>query len=56
MVFLFNMVYSYYAGAPVTTADPWGEEFPTTMTGPVRTPTPSRAPVPLPSAAPPEGQ
>ncbi len=47
LVFLFNMVYSYYAGDPVTTSDPWGEELPVTMSGPAA-PLPSRAPAPLP--------
>jgi cytochrome c oxidase subunit I len=55
LVFLFNMIYSYYAGDPVTTSDPWGEELPRAMSGPAA-PLPSRAPVPLPvpTAAPAE--
>jgi len=55
LVFLFNMVYSYYAGDPVTSSDPWGEELPATISGPA-TPLPSRAPVPtpVPTAAPAE--
>jgi len=48
LVFLFNMVYSYYAGDPVTSPDPWGEELPRTMSGPAAAPLPSRAPVPTP--------
>jgi cytochrome c oxidase subunit I len=48
LIFLFNMIYSYYAGDPVTTADPWGEELPRTVSGPVSAPLPSRGPVPLP--------
>jgi cytochrome c oxidase subunit I len=52
LVFLFNMVYSYYAGDPVTVPDPWGEELAVKMTGPVAQPTPTRIPVPLPTAAP----
>ncbi len=54
LVFLFNMIYSYYAGDPVTSADPWGEELPRTMRGPTAAPLPSRAPAPgpLPTAAP----
>jgi cytochrome c oxidase subunit I len=51
LVFLFNMVYSYYAGDPVTVADPWGEELAVKMTGPVAQPAPTRIPVPLPTAA-----
>ncbi len=48
LVFLFNMVYSYFAGDPVTSSDPWGEELAVTMTGPAaaRTPAPLRRPVP----------
>jgi cytochrome c oxidase subunit I len=48
LVFVFNMVYSYYAGEPVTTADPWGDELAVTMSGPVATPLPSPAPTPYP--------
>ncbi len=48
LVFLYNMIYSYYAGDPVTTADPWGEELPATIRGPTAAPLPSRAPVPTP--------
>jgi cytochrome c oxidase subunit 1 len=57
LVFAYNMVYSYYAGEPVTTADPWGEELAVKMTGPVAKPVPApvRAPGPVPSAAPTEG-
>jgi len=55
LVFLFNMVYSYFASAPVTTADPWGEELAIKMTGPTAVPVPSRAPHPVPTAAPAEG-
>ncbi|MGA8276522.1 MAG: cbb3-type cytochrome c oxidase subunit I [Thermoplasmata archaeon] len=55
LVFLFNMVYSYFAGAHVTTADPWGEELAIKMTGPTAVPVPSRAPHPVPTAAPAEG-
>jgi cytochrome c oxidase subunit I len=54
LVFVFNMVYSYYAGEPVTTADPWGEELAVKMSGPVSTPLPSPAPHPTPTAAPAE--
>jgi cytochrome c oxidase subunit I len=52
LVFAFNMVYSYFAGAPVTTPDPWGEELAVRMTGPVAVPAPARAPVPVPTAKP----
>ncbi|MCI4365926.1 MAG: cbb3-type cytochrome c oxidase subunit I [Thermoplasmata archaeon] len=54
LIFLFNMVYSYFAGARVTTSDPWGEELAVKMTGPVVAPLPSRVPRPLPTAAPAE--
>jgi len=54
LVFVFNMVYSYYAGEPVTVPDPWGEELAVKFTGPVPTPAPARAPVPIPTAAPAE--
>jgi cytochrome c oxidase subunit 1 len=40
LVFAFNMIYSYYAGTPVTTPDPWGE------------PAERRAPGPAPAARP----
>jgi cytochrome c oxidase subunit I len=52
LVFAFNMVFSYFAGDPVTTADPWGEELAVRMTGPVAAPAPVRAPVPVPTATP----
>jgi cytochrome c oxidase subunit I len=57
LVFAYNMVYSYFAGAPVTTADPWGEELAVRFTGPVARPAPlpSRAPTPVPTATPVEG-
>ncbi|HEV2317158.1 MAG TPA: cbb3-type cytochrome c oxidase subunit I [Thermoplasmata archaeon] len=53
LVFVFNLIYSYYGGKPVQGDDPWGEPLPSTMTGPAPTfqPLPSRAPV----AAVPEG-
>jgi cytochrome c oxidase subunit I len=49
LVFVFNMVYSYYAGEPVTSADPWGEELAVTMSGPVRKSLPASVPVPYPT-------
>ena len=57
LVFIYNMVYSYFAGDPVTVTDPWGEELAVRMTGPVARPAPlpSRAPTPVPTAAVPEG-
>jgi len=56
LVFLYNMTYSYFAGQPVTTADPWGEELAVRFTGPVAKPAPlpSRVPTPVPTAATPE--
>ncbi|HTT73070.1 MAG TPA: cbb3-type cytochrome c oxidase subunit I [Thermoplasmata archaeon] len=57
LVFAYNMVYSYFAGDPVTTADPWGEELAVKMTGPVAQPVPQplRAPTPIPTVAPAPG-
>jgi cytochrome c oxidase subunit I len=52
LVFLFNMVYSYFAGEPVTAADPWGEELAVTMTGPTTAPAPKPGPRPIPSVSP----
>jgi cytochrome c oxidase subunit 1 len=55
LVFVYNMVYSYYRGQPVTTVDPWGEPAPSTMTGPnpAARPLPSKVPaVPAVSASP----
>jgi cytochrome c oxidase subunit I len=49
LVFVFNMIFSYYAGEPVTTADPWGEELAVKMSGPVSAPLPSPLPTPLPT-------
>jgi cytochrome c oxidase subunit I len=55
LVFAYNMVYSYFAGDPVTSDDPWGEELTVRMSGPVSKPLPSSkapAPAPTPAAAP----
>ncbi len=49
LVFVFNMVYSYFAGEPVTSPDPWGEELAVTIAGPRASPLPSPAPGPVPT-------
>ena len=54
LVFAYNMVYSYFAGEPVTTDDPWGEELAVRMTGPVARPVPAPRPTPVPTASPAE--
>ena len=53
LVFAFNMVYSYFAGRPVTSPDPWGEPAPSTMLGPKPVSTPH--PLPSVSATPTDG-
>ncbi len=57
LVFVYNMVHSYYAGLPVTTPDPWSEPLPSTMVGPTGVPSPARVPRPtsIPTATPGEG-
>jgi cytochrome c oxidase subunit 1 len=47
LVFAFNMIYSYYAGARVT-GDPWADPAPTQMTGPLPS---APRPLPVPVAA-----
>ena len=52
LVFVYNMVYSYFAGTPVVGDDPWGDPAPTLMTGPAK-PLPTPAGIPVTAA--PEG-
>ncbi len=51
LVFVYNMVYSYFAGAPVQTDDPWGEPLPSQMTGQVPLPSPVPVPGPTPTVS-----